>query len=178
MTLAVEQSMRTMRWPGVFAGCFLSLFAYSAAAYGLLHVLGMPQVFGALYRMFMYHEAHALQYIALFCAVHALTVTAALRCGPKAAHAHPWLLSVGCLLATSTMASVLGGVLWKIHDMQHGYFPPGARLWQDLWWGAEAGLYLGWQVLALSQPFGLICLPFFLLVTVKGARFMHRHPRG
>lgn len=178
MAFAVTQRMRTLRWPGVFAVCFLGLFAYSAAVYGLLRMLGMQQVFGALYRMFMYHEAHGLQYIALFCAVHALMVTAALRCAPKAALARPWLLSVATLLASSALASVLGGVLWKIHDMHHGYFPPAPRLWHDLWWGAETGLYLGWQVLAMSQPFGLICLPFFLLVTVKGARNMQRPPGG
>lgn len=153
---------------------FFSLFLYSSAVYGLLHgVLGQTLVFGALYRMFMYHEAYAFQYIALFCAVHASVAMAAIYALPQGLRSHRWLLAAGTLLVTIAVASVLGGVLWKIHDMLAGYFPPGPRLWQDLLWGAEMGFYLGWQVLAMSQPYSLLCLLGFVWVTLKCSQLAH-----
>lgn len=83
-----------MQWFFGWLGCFLSLFLYSSAVYGLLHgVLGQTLVFGALYRMFMYHEAYAFQYIALFCAVHASVVTAAVYGLPQSLRSHRWLLA-------------------------------------------------------------------------------------
>lgn len=167
-----------MQWFVGWLGCFFSLFLYSSAVYGLLHgVLGQTLVFGALYRMFMYHEAYAFQYIALFCAVHASVVTAAVYGLPQSLRSHRWLLAAGTLLVTIAVASVLGGVLWKIHDMLAGYFPPGPRLWQDLLWGAEMGFYLGWQVLAMSQPYSLLCLLGFVWVTLKCSQLAHR-PRS
>lgn len=162
----------------VIIACFASLFLYSAAVYWLLHdALGMQHVFAGLYRMFMYHAAHPYQYIALFCAVYALVLALVLQLFPQMASKRRWAVLACTLLLTLLLASAMGGVLWKVHDMQAGYFTEGARLWRDLLWGAENGVQVGWQVLALSQPFGLLCLPGFVVVTVqccKRARKAHR----
>lgn len=175
--------MQTMglgrRWLVLWLGCFASLFLYSGAVYGLLHgVWGQQLVFAALYRMYLYHEAYAVQYIALFCAVHATVVTVALRWVLPSTRRGRWMVALGTLLATTVVASVLGGVLWKVHDMMAGYFPPAERLWNDLLWGAETGFYVGWQLLALSQPYSSLCLVGFVWVTLQCCQWAQRLRRA
>ena len=149
-----------------FVWIFASLFVFSSGVYALLHeVLGMHAVFGSMYRMFLYHYQHPFQYIAIFCAVYALGAALLVTCKPNLAGRHQLLSIALLLLVTIALASVAGGVLWKIHDMQAGYFPPGDRFWSDLWWGARNGLLAGWFVLVASVPFNLICLAGFFYVT-------------
>ena len=146
----------------VFALGFIGLTVYCSAVYLLLRdVLGLPMVFGGLYRMFMYHAQHPIQYIALFCAVFAAGLALMLGCWPRSRQWPAWVLTALVLLLTVLLGSALGGALWSLHDMQAGFFPPSERLWQHVGWGVASGLQVGWLVLLLSLPFNVLCLPAF-----------------
>ncbi|MBL8993541.1 MAG: hypothetical protein JNM63_09390 [Spirochaetia bacterium] len=85
------------------------------------------------------------------------------------------LLIVVILLSTVFVASMPGGVLWKIHDMRAGYFPNGIRLWQDLVWGAREGMQVGWLIPLSSFPYNL--LVFVAGYAIAWAGFQLGHPR-
>ena len=143
----------------LFFCSFSALFVYCSLVYLLLrYVFQVRLVFGALYRMFLYHHAHPFQYIALFCAIFELVLSLVVCRWPQLRGGWRGLALAGGLLFTVAVASVLGGVLWVIHDMQAGYFPEGERFWSAIFWGAKNGLYLGWLVLVMSVPFNLFSL--------------------
>lgn len=146
----------------VFALVFAGLTLYCSAVYLVLRdVVGLQLVFGGLYRMFMYHAQHPFQYIAIFCAVFAAGLASVLACWPRARQWPAWALTSLVLLLTVLLGSALGGALWSLHDMQAGFFPPSHRLWQDVGWGVQSGVQVGWLVLLLSVPFNVLCLPAF-----------------
>jgi len=125
---------------------------------GLHAVLPDGRVFGALPRMFLYHESHPFEYIALVALTYGVVVTVCVHRFPPL---HGWCRGIaicGIMLTTIILASVPGGVLWKIHDMQAGFFTKGARFWGDLLEGAFTGLQIGWLILALSFPYNAIGL--------------------
>ena len=150
---------------------WLTSFACAAAGYGLLRAL-LPghHVFGALYRMFLYHEAHPLAYIALCCGCY----------GPLAARATPLFGRCGrwqragvvalLALATVGVSSPLGGMLWYWHDMQAGYFP--AHWGSTLLSGAWEGLVLGWLIVLLSIPYNVLGLLVCYGLLAAGARWL------
>ena len=154
---------------------WLTAFACATAGYGLLWLL-LPghHVFGALYRMFLYHEAHPLAYIALCCGCF----------GPLAAGATDAFRQrgrrgrvgvVGLLaLATVVGSAPLGGMLWYWHDMQAGYFPAGwGRIL--LLSGSRDGWALGWLVVLLSVPYNVFgLLVCYGLLAVGAQRFPAR----
>jgi len=141
----------------LFAYFAASAFVLGAAGYLVLHAV-MPDgyVFGDLSRMFLYHEEHPFQYIAIVALTYASIAT---PCAARWSRFVDWrrfVLIVGIIVATILVASVPGGVLWKIHDMQAGFFTTGTRFWNDLLWGASTGLQTGWLVIALSLPYNII----------------------
>ena len=160
----------------VFVGSFVWLFLYCSAVYFVLNVLlGMQRIFGTWYRMFLYHYAHPYQYIALFCMVYAAMLALLLALGTQRMLKKRWVLIVLPLMATVVLASMVGGALWKIHDMQAGHFTEGARFWTDLGWGVSSGLQLGWLLLLASFPFNLLCLPAFAVAAIQSGRYVaHR----
>ena len=140
---------------------YLALTAFTRASLGYLALhAAAPQghVFGSLFRMYLYHEAHPFQYIALITTTYALIATACIHRWPHLAGWRRAFAIVGIIGATILVASAPGGALWKIHDMQAGHFTTGARFWRDLLWGASTGLELGWLILALSAPYNIIGL--------------------
>jgi hypothetical protein len=147
-------------------------FAFASLTYFSLQFIlptGFP-IFGALFRMFMYHTAHPYQYIGVVSLVYAAIATPmSLRWG----HLHGWrlrLLILGVIAATIVVASVPGGMLWKIHDMQAGRFTHGSEFRSDILWGATTGLQIGWFIIAVSIPYNLIGLAIGYFVTRRGFR--------
>lgn len=149
---------------------WLTSLGCATAGYGLLWAL-LPghRVFGALYGMYLYHDAHPLAYLSLCCGVF----------GPLAAGATGafgrrgrWgRVGVVALLALATvgLSSPLGGLLWEWHDMQAGYFPADwARVL--LLHGARDGLRLGWLIVLLSIPYNLLGLLVCYGLLAAGAR--------
>ena len=155
----------------IYALFAVSAFVLGSLGYKMVQSLTPnDHVFGGLHRMFFYHESHPIQYIAIVAFTYALVATGcALRCP----HLYGWRQSgaiVAIILLTILVASVPGGVLWKIHDMQAGFFPKGFRFWGDLLWGASAGLQVGWLVIALSMPYNIVGLIAGYGVTRLGFR--------
>jgi hypothetical protein len=146
-----------------------SSFLLGSAGYMGLHAV-MPHgvVFGRLYRMFLYHEAHPFQYIAVVSFTYAIIATLS---GPRCSRLTAWRRRVAILsivAASILIASIPGGVLWKVHDMQAGYFTTGARFWSDLQWGASMGLRVGWLIAALSLPYSIVGLLVGYVITDLG----------
>lgn len=168
--------MRCMRVAfSVWLACFAGTALFSSVVFAVLqHVFEMRMVFAAMYRMFLYHLQHPYQYISLFCAVFASCLVLLLSAWPRVRRWPAWLLMPVVMVLTVLLASALGGALWKLHDMQAGYFPEGTRFWSDLWWGVESGVQLGWWLLLRSLPFNLLCLPAFYLACRYGLQKYRR----
>lgn len=87
--------------------------------------------------------------------------------GPKR-----WVAIVTMMLVTVILAAIPGGLLWAIHDMQAGYFPPADRLQSALIRGAADRLAVGWIVIALSIRNNIVMLLRGYRVTETGLRFL------
>ncbi len=163
----------------------LRLFAFFATSAFVLGSLGylalqavMPRgyVFGRLYRMFLYHESHPFQYVAVIAVTYAGIATMCALRWPRLAGWPRFAAIVAIMVSTVLVASLPGGMLWKIHDMQAGFFTTGARFWNDLLWGASTGLQIGWLVIALSLPYNIIGLFAGYAVTRYGFRIGTQRP--
>lgn len=159
--------MRTLK---VFLYFWTISFVTASAVYFLLS-LTMPYgyVFGFLYRMFLYHWEYPYQYIALITFVYsAIASTWSAFCSWPIAgkrRVFSWLIIASI---TVIAASIPGGILWTLHDMQAGFFTRGARFWKDLQNGALTGLQVGWLVVALSVPYNIIGLILGYFITDYG----------
>lgn len=153
-------------------------FASAVAGYYLLWaVLPGHYVFGALYRMFLYHQAHPLPYIALCCFFYGLLATGgADRFGRLGAWGR--VGATGLLGAlTVALSAPFGGMLWHFHDMQAGYFPPD---WPRvlLSEGPLDGWAVGWLIVLLSGPYTLLGLVVCYFLTSTGTRLFRPAPPG
>jgi hypothetical protein len=164
----------------VFLTAFVLALLGGAMCYDILSAL-LPEgrVFGALPRMFLYHKEHPYDYIILvalvFASVLCLTVS-------KFRHLPLFnriFISIGIMIASVLIASGPGGMLWKIHDMQAGYFPQHPKLLSDLMGGFWNGLQIGWLIMLLSFPYNLLCLIggcFVIETTLWFSNRMNRNP--
>lgn len=156
----------------LFLYYFTVTFAAASVCYQFLHWLsGGRYVFGGLMRMFMYHEQHPFQYIALICLIYAIAATLVTPWLARFSWEKRALLIVLLMAGTILFASVPGGVLWSLHDMQAGYFPTGERFWRALLWGATTGAQCGWLVILLSIPYNFIGLLAGYAITETGVRY-------
>lgn len=155
----------------VYAFFAVSAFVLGSLGYRIVQSLTPnDHVFGVLYRMFLYHESYPFQYIAIVALTYAFIATGYALLWPRFSGWRQGGAIVAMILLTLLVASVPGGVLWKIHDMQAGFFTQGSRFWVDLLWGASAGLQAGWLVIALSVPYNVIGLIVGYGVTRLGLR--------
>ena len=162
----------------LFAYYFCSTFTAASLGYFLLRAAFGEGVFGALFRMFLYHRQHPFQYIALACSTFAVVAAFFTPRVAQLASAPQVLAIFSLMLGSIVIASVPGGVLWSIHDMQAGYFPGGERFWRALACGASSGLQVGWLIIALSFPFNLLGLITGYFITLYGLRLAKKttHP--
>ena len=108
--------------------------------------------------MFMYHEQHPYQYIGIVAIVFGLLGMMWFHyCGHSVGRRR-WITILITIILVVLLSSIPGGILWKIHDMQAGYFTEGSIFWNDLCWGAVTGLSVGWLVILTSIPYNLIGL--------------------
>ena len=138
-------------------GCFsLASFVYAVLKATLYGEQG--HVFGALYRMFDYHNQYPYQYILVVAVVYGIIATLwACFWGSTQTGRTRGLCILSVLGLTVLCSSVPGGMLWSFHDMQAGYFPEGSQFWYTLSWGASHGFGLGWLVFLLSFPYNILC---------------------
>jgi len=148
-------------------------WALACIGYELLEAI-MPQgaVFGRWYRMILYHYQHPYQYILLVAVCYGLTASLwAVFFGHLRGRLR--VISICAVIAGALLlASVPGGLLWALHDIQAGFVPPEAILVGNLLWAAGAGLTFGWAILALSVPYNLAGLVMGCVVTHLGEKWL------
>lgn len=136
-------------------------FLPGIAAYDFLAaILPRHAVFGAWYRMPLYHYQHPYQYIFVVALCYGICASLWVRWfghlrGPARAGS-----IVLTMLVSLQIACVAGGVLWGIHDIQAGFVPPTGILVRNLMWAATRGLAYGWVLVALSFPYNLVAAIF------------------
>lgn len=140
------------------ACCFgLACWALGSIGYLLLvHIMPGGAVFGSWYRMFEYHYQHPYQYIGIVAVAYGLTAAAWARFLGQIAGVRRMVSIVGVMIAAILLASVPGGLLWGIHDVQAGFVPPLPVLRHNLIWAATTGLTFGWVIIALSIPYNIL----------------------
>lgn len=154
----------------VVGGIGIAAVTFLFASLGFLTITSLfDHTFGGLYRMYMYHEQHPFQYIAVVSITFGVFSIAWLQVCRHMTGWGRWISILVTILLTILVASVPGGILWKIHDMQAGWFPEGEKFWKDILWGAKEGLRFGWLIVLMSTPYNILGL-------VTGMFFLHRLP--
>ncbi len=140
---------------------FLLLFAISfgslSGTFSILYYgLKWKYPIATLYRMFAYHIEHSFQYIAIISAVFGIVGNYWNDYYGRATGYQRWLTMTVAMLITVTITSPLGGMLWEIHDMQHGFVPENYQ--SKVFGGMVLGFKLGWLIVLLSVPLNLVGL--------------------
>jgi H+/Cl- antiporter ClcA len=89
----------------------------------LRSVFNWDRPFAALYRMYEYHNEHPLQYIAIVSVVFGIVGSRWIDRYHQTTNFFRWWTMTVAILLTIVISSPLGGILWQIHDMQHGFIP-------------------------------------------------------
>jgi H+/Cl- antiporter ClcA len=135
------------------AAAFISLsISYSILANGFHQTYPIA----TLYRMHNYHNGQPLQYIAIIAVVFGAFGALWIKYFGQSRGRRKWLTMTMVIVLTIVGSSPIGGILWHIHDMQHGFIPAGAKIWGKLIDGIIGGLLIGWIIVLLSIPLNLI----------------------
>ena len=156
---------------------WLASFLLASGGYFVLRaVLPSGAVFGAWYRMLLYHWSHPLAYIAIPCFFYGILATLFTKnFTQKTARTQLGRTAIVIGL-TVLLSSPFGGMLWCFHDMQAGYFPAN-WLWVMLSEGTLQGLALGWLVVLLSVPYSLLGCAVCYFLNKAGASFLQKTER-
>lgn len=149
---------------------FYWLTSYAIAIllyYVLLLILPGHKVFGVLYRMFTYHEAYPLSFIAIPCfffGIFAALFTdrfSRKRTGGK-------ILLLALILVLVMVTSVpFGGMLWHYYDMLNGFFPEN-WISKMIVEGFKDGLEFGWLILLISIPYNIVIAVSWYFLMLNG----------
>jgi hypothetical protein len=125
------------------------------------------RVFGSMYRMFLYHYAFPLQYIAIPCFFYGIFATLFSNKFRNKKRGGRILVTFLIIVLTILMSSPFGGMLWHFHDMQAGYFPKNwiSKMIQE---GFIWGLEIGWFIILLSIPYNIFGAILCYFLTKKG----------
>lgn len=147
---------------------WISSYVLATLMYYILWLI-MPRhkVFGALYRMFLYHREFPLQYIAIPCLFYGIIATLLSGKFSNKNIQGQILLTIIIIVSSILLSSPFGGALWHYHDMKAGYFPPNwisKMISEGFTWGLE----LGWLIIGLSIPYNIIGSITCFFLTKKG----------
>lgn len=140
-------------------------------AYMLYYVLWLiipnHRVFGTLYRMFIYHYAFPLQYIAIPCFFYGIFATLFTNKFRNKNTGGRIFITFLIICLTILASSPFGGMLWHFHDMMVGYFP---KNWVSkmIKLGFVWGLEIGWFIILLSFPYNIFGSIICYFLTKKG----------
>ena len=149
------------------------VLTYSLLALVMERLVGEPAVFGAWWGMILYHWHHPFQYIAVVAILYSLFAAIwATFWSDSSSGWRRWLEITFILILSLLTSCVCGGILWKLHDMQSGYFPENSKMWADFLWGASEGLTLGPLIVLLSFPLNLLALISGYLATHRVPKFL------
>ncbi len=135
--------------------------------YALWMVLPGHNVFGSLYRMFLYHWNFPMQYIAIPCFFYGIIAVLFADKFQRNKTIGRIIITMAIVVLTMIISSPVGGVLWHYHDMKAGFFP-------DHWIsklihkGLPHGLFVGWLVIKLSLPYNILGSILCFFLTKKG----------
>lgn len=149
-------------------------FVFAIAGYYILWVL-MPEhyVFGAPYRMYLYHWQYPSSFIIIPCFFYGMIVPIFVNSFPKQSIVIRILITGCIVVATILMSSPLGGMLWHYYDMKAGFFPQN---WEHIMirQGFEWGLEVGWYIIVLSIPYNIIGIILCYFLTQWGSFFLKK----
>lgn len=130
----------------------------------------MPRhyVFGALYRMFLYHYEHPLPFISIPCFFYGIIAALFADKFLKQGTLGRILITIAIVVLTLLISSPFGGMLWHYYDMKAGYFP-GNWMAVMVKEGVDWGFKFGWIVIGLSIPFNILAAIGCYFVTKKGS---------
>ncbi len=131
-------------------------------------------VFGSWFRMFEYHYQHPYQYIAIVAVAYGLTAAAWARFLGHLTGVKRMVSIVAVMLGALILASVPGGLLWGIHDVQAGFVPPSPVLRRNLMWAATTGLTFSWVIIGLSIPYNILGCVTGYAVTHFGQKILEK----
>jgi hypothetical protein len=157
---------------------FLLLFALlfgslSGTMILLRSVFRVDRPFAALYRMYEYHNEHPFQYIAIVAIGFGIVGTCWIDGYSKTTGYLRWWTMTVAMLLTIVIASPFGGMLWHIHDMQHGFVPDNYL--GKVLSGIGEGLVCGWLIALLSTPMNLVGFATGYLSLSLLAKLSKRH---
>jgi MFS family permease len=104
--------------------------------------------------MFAHHNQHPFQYIAIVSVVFGIVGSRWIERYGRTTSMQRWRTIAMAMLLTIFISSPFGGLLWQIHDIQHGSMPEHylGKIFQGISWGLE----YGWLIALLSIPMNLI----------------------
>ncbi len=147
---------------------WISSFILASSLYYILWLM-MPShhVFGALYRMFLYHWAFPMQYIAIPCFFYGIIASLFAIKFQNSKIIGRIIITILIIVLVILVSSPFGGMLWHLHDMNAGYFPKhwiSKMITNGFIWGLE----MGWLIIALSIPYNIIGSVISYFLTKKG----------
>lgn len=148
---------------------WVSSFVLATAVYYFLwFVTADNYVFGALYRMFLFHYENPIQFITIPCFFYGIIATLLANYFSKQRIIGKVLLTILIILLTVIISSPFGGMLWYYYNFKAGYFPADwfSRMIVN---GAGEGLLLGWLIVGLSIPYNIIGSIICFFLTWKGS---------
>ena len=157
--------------------CLFAAACWSLGSVGyllLVHVLPGCRVFGTWFRMFEYHYAHPYQYIFVVAVAYGLTAALWARFLGHLGGIKRVVSIIAVMLVALIVASVPGGLLWGIHDIQAGFVPPLPVLRRNLVWAGTEGLTFGWVIIGLSIPYNILGCMAGYFVTHFGQQILEK----
>lgn len=139
----------------------------------LLRLIFPEYNFIALYRMFLYHHKHPIQYMIIPCFFYGIIAASFSDWFFRKKRRNQLGITVLIITLTISISSPFGGMLWVFHDMQAGWFPEN---WFNIILsdGASMGLGIGWFIPFFSIPYSLLGSVVCYSLTKKGSE-LFRH---
>jgi len=148
---------------------WITSFMLATAVYFFLWIVTPDHyVFGTLYRMYLFHYDHPMQFIWIPCFFYGIIATWLANYFSKQRITGKILLTMLIILLTILLSSPFGGMLWYYYNFKAGYFPADwfSRMIIN---GTTEGLLLGWLIVGLSIPYNIIGSISCFFLTQKGA---------
>ncbi len=126
---------------------------FGAVGYMLVFHIQGYDVFGAVFlvRIPLYYNQYPYQYIFIVAVTYGLVATLWVR---SRGHLRGWrrVTSIGAaIFIVIVVASIPGGILWAVHDIQAGFVPPFDTLVNHLFSIGMAGPIFIWSILITSS---------------------------
>jgi hypothetical protein len=155
---------------------WVTSFTLAVALYYVLWaIMPIHYVFGAPYRMFLYHWEHPLAFISIPCFFYSFIATVAANHFSRLSVLKQIWSTAAIITLTIIMSSPLGGMLWHYYDMEAGFFPQN-WLEKIIIQGSIWGFELGWLIVFLSIPYNIIGSVICYFLTKKGSELFDEKP--